>query len=131
MFVLFVVWFNCLFKQYFILVCRNNHWHVYVINIVTKRVKLLSSTPLKRVGTGLSKSVNLSKSISKAFKAYNLHVDLDIASFVHVFPGVVGQTNSTDYDVFTIKHMEMWNGATLVESIAPISPILLYLQFFS
>ena len=61
-------------------------------------------------------------------KIQMVQTDLNLYSlFVHVFPKVVGQTNSTDYDIFSIKYMKMWNGATLVESIASLSPIILYL----
>ena len=65
-------------------------------------------------------------------KVQMVQTDLNLYSlFLHLFPKVVGQTVSTDYDVFAIKYMEMWNGATLVESIDPVSPIILYLQFLS
>ena len=49
--------------------------------------------------------------------AYNLHKDVDVSSFCHVYRNIVDQTNSTDYGTFAIKYMEMWNGVTLVESI--------------
>ena len=68
---------------------------------------MLLSTQLTRGRTSLSTSIHLTKLISKAFEAYNLHEGVDILSFVHVFPDVVRQTNSTDCDVFVIKYMEM------------------------
>ena len=47
-----------------------------------------------------------------------------------MYPDVVGQTNRTDYGIFAIKYMEMWNGATLIESIAKVSSTLVYLHVF-
>ena len=89
---------------------------------------MLSSTPMTRGRTGSSASVYLSKVITRAFATYNLHEDVDASSFHHVYLDVVGQTNSTNYGIFDIKYMEMWNGATLVESIARVSPTLVYLH---
>ena len=91
---------------------------------------MLSSTPITRRRTGSSASIYLSKAISRAFVAYNLHEDVDISSFCHVYPDVIGQTNSTDCGIFAIKYMDMCNGATLVESIARVSPTLVYLHVF-
>ena len=65
-------------------------------------------------------------------KVQMVQTDLNLYSlFLHVFPKVVSQTISTDYNFFAIKYMEMWNGVTLVELITPISFIILYLQFLS
>ena len=74
-------------------------------------------------------------------KVQMVQTDLNLYSlFLYVFPKVVNQIVSTVYDVFVIKYMKMWNSATLVESITPVSPsysnhsrkpIILYLQFFS
>ena len=75
---------------------------------------MLSSTLMTRGRTGSSALVYLSKAISRAFAAYNLHEDIDVSSFCHVYLGVVGQTNSPNCGIFVIKYMEMWNGATLV-----------------
>ena len=79
---------------------------------------------------GSSASIYLSKAILRAFVAYNLHDDVDISSFCHVYLDVVSQTNSTDCGIFSIKYMEMWNGVALVESIARVSPTLVYLHVF-
>ena len=91
---------------------------------------MLSSTPMTRGKTGSSASIYLSKAISRAFAAYNLHEDVDFSSFCHVYPNIIDQTNSTNCDIFVIKYMEMWNGATLVQSIAWVSPTLVYLHVF-
>ena len=74
-------------------------------------------------------------------KVQMVQTDLNLYSlFLHVFPKVVDQTVSTDYDVFAIKYMEIWKSATLVESITLVSPsysnhsrkpVILYLQFLS
>ena len=79
---------------------------------------------------GSNASIYLSKAISRAFAAYNFHEDVNVSSLCHVFPDVVGQANSTDCAIFAIKHMEMWNGATLVESITRVNPTLVYLLVF-
>ena len=56
---------------------------------------MLSSTLMTRGRTSSSASVYLFKAISSAFAAYNLHEDVDVSSFCHVYPDVVSQTNST------------------------------------
>ena len=68
---------------------------------------MLSSTPMTRGRTGSSASIYLSKAISRAFAAYNLHEDVDVSSFCHVYLDVVDQTNSIDCGIFAIKYMEM------------------------
>ena len=70
---------------------------------------MLSLTPMTRGRTSSSASIYLSKVISKAFSAYNLHEDVDVSSICHVYPDIVGQTNNIDYGIFGIKYMEMWN----------------------
>ena len=46
-------------------------------------------------------------------KVQRVQTDLTLYSlFVHVFPKVIRQANSTDYDVLAIKYMEMWNDDT-------------------
>ena len=45
-----------------------------------------------------------------------------------MYLNVVRQKNSTDCGIFSIKYMEMWNGATLVKSITLVSPTLVYLH---
>ena len=89
---------------------------------------MLSSTSMTRGRTGSSASIYLSKAISRAFAAYNLHEDVGVSSFCHVYPDVISQTNNTDCDIFAIKYMEIRNGATLVESIARVSPTPIYLH---
>ena len=89
---------------------------------------MLSSTPMTRGRIGSSASIYLSKALSRAYVAFNLHEDVDIPSFHHLYPDVVDQTNSTDYGIFAIKYMEMWNGAILVDSITRLSPTLVYLH---
>ena len=79
---------------------------------------------------GSNAPVYLSKAILRAFTTYNLHEDVDISPFCHVYSDGVGQTNSTDCGILVIKYMGMWNGAKLVESIAWVSPTLVYLHVF-
>ena len=85
---------------------------------------------MTRGGTSSNASIYLSKAISRAFTAYNLHEDVDDSLFYHVYLHIIGQTNSINYSIFAIKYMEMWNGATLVKSISRVSPTLVYLQVF-
>ena len=68
---------------------------------------MLSSTPMTRGRKGSNASIYLSKAISRAFATYNLHENVDVSSFCHVYPDAVSQTNSIDYDIFAIKYMEM------------------------
>ena len=68
---------------------------------------MLSSTLMTMGRTGSNALVYFSKAISRAFAAYNLPEDVDVSSFCHVYPDVVGQTNSTNYGIFVIKYMEM------------------------
>ena len=43
-------------------------------------------------------------------KVQMVQIDLNLYSlFLHVFPKVVGQTVSTNYDIFAIKYMEICN----------------------
>ena len=72
-------------------------------------VEVLSSTPMTRARTGSSALVYLSKAISREFAIYNLHEDVDVPSFYHVYPDVVDKKNSIDYGIFAIKYMEKWN----------------------
>ena len=69
---------------------------------------MLSLTPMTRGRTSSSASIYLSKAISRAFVAYNLHEDVDVSSICHVYLEVVGQTNSIDCGIFGIKYTEMW-----------------------
>ena len=68
---------------------------------------MLSSTLMTRGRTGSNASIYLSKAISRAFATYNLHENVDVSSFFHVYPDVVSQTNSTVYGIFAIKYVEM------------------------
>ena len=64
-------------------------------------------------------------------KVQMVQTDLNLYSlFLHVFPKVVDQTVSIEYGVFAIKYIEVWNCATLVESIAPVSPIIFSIYNF-
>ena len=77
-----------LFTQFYLPICKNKHWHLYVVNLAAQRVEVLSSISLTRGKRPSSNLIRLSTAITKAFHAFLLHHNLDIGAFTHVYPDV-------------------------------------------